>query len=398
MAVKTKPNRAPWILLGIVGCLAWCLVIAIVGGGVAFLWAQLTRSETQTAGPVPQPAAAITSQNIDQVKELYRIPHPGFVYDVAWSPDGLILASAVVGAGSVPGEVQLWDAVTGRKLRTFDQIRVTRLAFSPDGQMLAAAGEPGVIVWSVADGRELSNTRMDLGARDVAFSPDSRILAYKFRETVNLVGMPGGRGLNIFQHASDVRGFAFLPDGQSLITAIVSGPKYDETTFTIWGIDSGRVVRTFTQPGGIGELVVAPDGKSLAAGVSSSMLRIWDMASGRQLQSFTGFRFGVPRFAFSPDGGVLAVGEGIGFEVASPSGLRLFDVATGREVPMLKGHKNVIQSVAFSPNGRLLATASEDKTVRLWGVPPDIGATYLAPSSLPGHLFWIACAPKVPLD
>jgi WD40 repeat protein len=353
------------------------LVIAIVG--VTFLLAQLRRPETQTAGPVPQPVVAITSQTIDKVRELYRIPQPGYVYDVAWSPDGLILATAMVGVGSVPGSVQLWDAVTGSKLRSFDQISIYRLAFSPDGQMLAAAGDSSVIVWSMADGSELSNMQTGYhGGRSVAFSPDSRILAYELGETVTLVEMPGARALNTLQHASDVRGFEFLPDGQSLITAIVSGQDDDgsfpvyEVTFTVWDIDSGRAVRTFTQSGDIDELVIAPDGKSLAAGISSNTLKIWDMESGRDLQSFTGFRFGVPRFAFSPDGSVLGVGEGVGFEVASPSGLRLFDVASGREVPMLEGHNGVIFSVAFSPNGRMLATASEDKTVRLWGVPPDI--------------------------
>jgi WD40 repeat protein len=377
MAEKKKPTRALLILLGVGGCLALCLVIAIVG--VTFLWAQLTRPETQTAGPVPQPVVAITSQTIDKVRELYRIPQPGYVYDVAWSPDGLILAAAMVGVGSVPGSVQLWDAVTGSKLRSFDQISIYRLAFSLDGQMLAAAGDSRLIVWSVADGSEVSNIQTGYrGGRSVAFSPDSRILAYEMGETVTLVEMPGARTLNTLQHSSDVRGFEFLPDGRSLITAIVSGQNDDssipvyEVTFTVWDIDSGRAVRTFTQSGDIDELVITPDGKSLAAGISSNTLKIWNMESGRDLQSFTGFRFGVPRFAFSPDGSVLGVGEGVGFEVASPSRLRLFDVASGREVPMLEGHKGVIFSVAFSPNGRLLATASEDKTVRLWGVPPDI--------------------------
>jgi WD40 repeat protein len=377
MVEKRKSKRAPSVLLGVVGCLALCLIIAIVG--VVFLWVQLRGSETQTVGPIPQTSVAITSQTIDQVRELYRIPQPGYVSDVTWSPDGLILASAIFGIGSDPGSVELWDAVTGNKLHSFDQINISRLAFSPDGQLLAGTGDSGLIVWNMADKQELINMPIGYpGGRSVAFSPDSQILAYEFGGTVNLLEMPDARLVNTLQHSSDVRGFAFLPDGQSLITVIVSEQNDDgpytvpEATFTVWDIDSGRAVRTFTKLGDIDELVIAPDGKSLAAGISSDTLKIWDMESGRDLQSFVGFRFGVPRFAFSPDGSVLGVGEGVGFEVASPSRLRLFDVASGREVPMLEGHRSAIFSVAFSPNGRLLATASEDKTVRLWGVPPDI--------------------------
>jgi hypothetical protein len=85
--------------------MALCLVCAI--DGVAFLCSQLRQLRTQTACPVPQPAFAITAQTIDRVGELYRIPQPGYVYDVAWSPDGLILASASLGAGSNPGSVQM---------------------------------------------------------------------------------------------------------------------------------------------------------------------------------------------------------------------------------------------------------------------------------------------------
>jgi WD40 repeat protein len=379
MADKTKPKRVSLILKWVIGCLASCLVIAIVG--VVIIVVQLTRPETQTAGPVPQPAVAITSQTIDQVIELYRIPQPGDPCGASWSPDGLILAVAVCGTGSDLGSVQLWDSITGRNLSSFDQIRIYRLTFSPDGQMLAGTGVSDLIVWNMADQRELINMPIGyLGGRSVAFSPDSRILAYEFGETVHLLEMPGGRELKTLQHAGDVKGFAFLPDGQSLITATVSGQEHAdtpnivyETTVSVWDIDSGQVVRTFTQPGGIDNLVVSPDGKLLAAGSTSGgdILRIWDIESGQELRSFSGFRFGMPPFAFSPDGSVVAAGEGKGFESASPKRLRLFDVATGREVPMLEGHKSVIYSVMFSPNGRLLATASADNTVRLWGVPPD---------------------------
>jgi WD40 repeat protein len=374
MADKKKPNRALLLLFGAIGCFALCLVIAIVGG--TFLWTQLPKPETQTVGVIPQPAVAITAQTIDQIKELYLIPLSGYVYDVAWSPDGQMLAFAVGGAGSDPGSVQLWDAVTGRKLRSFEQISIYRLVFSTDGQMLAAAGDKSLIVWNVADGRELSNTQLSsFGAGNPAFSADSRILAYEAGKNVHLLEMPGGRVYNTLQHSSRVMGFSYLPDGKSLITVTelddMNTYESGNATFTVWGMDSGQTVSTFTQPGNIERLVVAPDGKSLAAVVGGGTLMIWDMESGDRLQSFTGFRFGVPRFAFSPDGSVLAAGEGVGFEVASPSGLRLFDVVTGREVPMLKGHTGVIFNVAFSPDGRLLATASEDKTVRLWGVPPD---------------------------
>ncbi len=65
--------------------------------------------------------------------------------------------------------------------------------------------------------------------------------------------------------------------------------------------------------------------------------------------------------AFSPDGRLLASGSW-------DNTIKLWAVASGREVRTLSGHDSWVWSVAFSPDGLLLASASDDKTIKLWYV------------------------------
>jgi len=379
MTEMKESNRKRNLLFGLGGgCLGLCLLLVVVVVIVAIL--QASKPQSQTEGPIPQPVVGISSESLDDVRELYVLPQDGWVADVAWSPDGLTLAAAMPGTGNDPGAVQWWNMVNGTRLRTFDQININRLAFSPDGQFLAAAGREMIMVWRLSDGSELINIPLStISQNQVAFSPDGRIFAYSSEKTIHLLEMPAGGEVKPFQHESKVMDFVFMPDGKSLIsTTIIEGEGYGDTLFTVWDVENGQVVDTFMRPGGIDELAITPDGCTLAGSFSMQTLRIWDAPDGQERQVISGFRFGVPRFAFSADGSVLAAGEGRGFETASPSRLRLFPLTDGHEVPMLEGHTGVITSVAFSPDGRYLATASEDRTVRLWGIPAVMN-TQLAP-------------------
>jgi WD40 repeat protein len=116
----------------------------------------------------------------------------------------------------------------------------------------------------------------------------------------------------------------------------------------------------------VAALAYSPDGKLLAAARYGSVA-VWNLAEARVARSLE-FPGAVHSIAFSSDGTVLAVAGGL----AARSGLvTLFDTATWRATATLAEHADVVYDVAFSSNGQKLATASLDKTTRVWN-PRDL--------------------------
>jgi len=105
----------------------------------------------------------------------------------------------------------------------------------------------------------------------------------------------------------------------------------------------------------------SPDGKFALSASFDNTLKLWDLASGRELRSFAGHTDYVHSVAFSPDGTLALSGS-------SDKTLKLWDIATGRELRSFVGHIDQVYSVAFSPDGKFALSGSRDQMLKLWDI------------------------------
>jgi WD40 repeat protein len=322
--------------------------------------------------PDGQTIASITSDNAylwdshtGQLLHKYRPPGFAWMTSVAFSPDGQTLA--VSGESALYSyAVWRWNVDSGDPLPTFefrtsnstkygDTDQPWSIAFSPDGQVLAAGSVYAVRLWSVKTGELLQ--KIESGGFTFAFSPDGHMIGAtvaNYSRIVQLLDVQNGKPLRAFEAQEDrVNSIAFSPDSRILASG-------NDVAIRIWNVDTGALIRALNSSAD--RIAFSPNGYKLASATETSV-SIWDTESGQLLHTLEGYTDSVTRVVFNPNGHVLASGSVDGK-------VRLWDTNTWKVLRILDGRAEKIVSIAFSPDGHMLTTGSNysEGAVQLWNI------------------------------
>ncbi|HKI30698.1 MAG TPA: hypothetical protein VKA46_02315 [Gemmataceae bacterium] len=310
------------------------------------IWDPVTAKEVRQVSPSAIPNVAVA-----------------FVGRVRFFPDGKALALIEDWA------VRALDAEDGKELRWFGghTAPIAALTFAPDNKHMATvAGDRAARVWDLATGKTIAKLPLPLGGgRELAYAADGKTLAVLCNDrSVRLFDVAAAKQISQIDIGAGGVGlptFALSNDGKSLYVS--SGESI------LRGYDTGTGKELFPvtgHAGGVQALVWSPDGKRLAtSGVTDRSIIVWDAATGKILRQLPALdMFASTLMQFAPDGKTLL---SYGFDRT----VRTWDVAEGKELNSFVSSPLQPISFAFSPDGKLFAVTAADRHIRVWDVAAE---------------------------
>ena len=288
-----------------------------------------------------------TGQEVQQLKI-----NVGSVLSVAFSPDGQQLLVVELGAFTA----RLFDIRSGQQLRLLlgPQAAVTWARFSPTGDKIVMSSlDSNAFVYSAQTGRSLETIFVPATnpATYATFTPDERYVLVANGATSLLMDPQTDQVVQTFTgHAANITRAAFSPNGQRLATASLDG------TVRLWDVATGAQLQLYAVSGRVYDVEIAPDGRTLLTGSSSGLAQLWDLDTGQEVQRFVSNGSSVTSAIFTPNGQALMTGSQDG-------AIRLWDRHVTAEPRVLADQMEWITGLALSPDGREVVASGSDPVV-----------------------------------
>ncbi len=285
----------------------------------------------------------IVPENAAQIEELARWNISAGARQVAYSPDGKLLA---VVAGQT---VTCYDPVTLAKVHSVTvDAAIGPIAFSPDGSTMALGAGAAVRIWRLGDttARRVQAEQGSITA--LAFSLDGQTVASLW-DHVYQWGLPDGMLLRSFGdgQGSDL---VFSPDGDTLVVGWAG-------TASVWRVGDGSPVRELEQSYSLYDVAISHDGQTIAGSNNRYNVAFWRTQDGSRIS--TEVPYGL-MIAFSADDQIIAVGYS--------SQVRLVRLSDGLTLRTLTLSGDAVADLMFSPDGKTLLTVGS-YGLRFWGIP-----------------------------
>jgi WD40 repeat protein len=296
--------------------------------------------------------------NVSTGDRVATYEHDGPVFAVMPNADTSVVVTVSRVARTGRRVARLFEADSGRLIRTLDQIGITTAIFSPDGKLVVTTSTDDTArVWGLDSAQP----------KAVLSHPDGNVVSAEFsRDGTKLVTASEGSAASVWLTSTWEKDFAALGQLNPLTDASFSADgrflalASRDRNVHLFNADNG--FRLGVLPGH-GEAVLSvafsPDGRSLLSASADGSARIWDPGIQDPLRVVGTTRdAAIRRVAVSPRGRVAATAEADGT-------VRILDVVRRRDLHVMR-HDAAVNDVTFSLDGSRVLTASDDGTARIW--------------------------------
>jgi WD40 repeat protein len=296
-------------------------------------------------------------------KQRLRISQPGWIRNIALSPDATKLASSSLRDDAV----SIWDVASGKRiyrLAGHGKLGGRRaVAFTPDGKSLLSWGDDMYLrKWDMRNGKAVFEERIRPSGVDLPGEDEDPVAASKREMLIFDLGecrftadakhliLQAKEGFFVFDTGNG-KELNWLPGNIRFAIGMAVSPDSKLVAATSWGESI--------------ELKL-PDGSVQSTTANNHPVSWWNLAKGDLVHRVVLPEESAGPVAFAPDGKLLAVASS-----RPGTRIRLIETVAGREVRKIEGFHGIVRSLAFMPDGKRLVSGMEDSSALIWDLTRD---------------------------